>query len=119
MVPNGIREIKTGEESRERQDESNPRRLASNTAAVNAHHGPLRPFLGRQERIIKMKASFIKPRRELRPYIDSFRVCESETGMPLEERNLAVPNGGAKLLIPYENSLFGACEGRSGVSRDS
>ena len=65
-----------------------------------------------------MKVSFIKPRRELRPYIESFWVCESATGMPLAERSLAAPNGCAKLLIPYENSLFGACEGRSGVSRE-
>lgn len=48
-----------------------------------------------------MKVSFIKPRREF----ESFWVCESATGMPLAERNLAAPNGCAKLLIPYENSL--------------
>jgi len=39
--------------------------------------------------------------------------------MPLTDRNLAVPNGCAKLIIPYENSLFGSCEGRSGVSREN
>jgi AraC-like DNA-binding protein len=65
-----------------------------------------------------MKVSFIKPRGELLPYIESFWVCESATGMPLADRNLAVPNGCAKLIIPYENSLFGSCEGRSGVSRE-
>jgi hypothetical protein len=45
-------------------------------------------------------------------------VCESATGMPLTQQNLAAPNGCSKLIIPYENSLFGACEGRSGVSRE-
>jgi AraC-like DNA-binding protein len=34
------------------------------------------------------------------------------------DRNLAAPNGCSKLIIPYENSLLGACEGRSGVSRE-
>ena len=65
-----------------------------------------------------MNISFIKPRPELGPYIESLWVCESATGMPLEHRNLAAPNGCSKLIIPYENSLFGACEGRSGVSRE-
>lgn len=65
-----------------------------------------------------MKISFITPRRELRPFIESLWVCESAAGMPLAERNLAAPNGCAKLLIPYENSLFGTCEARSGVSRE-
>jgi len=65
-----------------------------------------------------MNISFIKPRPELDPYIESFWVCESATGMPLMDRNLAAPNGCAKLIIPYENSLFGSCEARSGVSRE-
>ena len=38
--------------------------------------------------------------------------------MPLADRNLAVPNGCSKLIVPYENSLNGTCEGRSGVSRE-
>jgi len=38
--------------------------------------------------------------------------------MPPTDRNLAVPNGCAKLIIPYKNSLMGTCEGRSGVSRE-
>src|SRR5215469_3212370 len=66
-----------------------------------------------------MRVSFIKPRQQLWPYIESFWVCESPTGMPLTDRNLAVPNGCAKLIIPYENSLFGSCQGRSGVSREN
>lgn len=46
-------------------------------------------------------------------------MCESATGMPVADRNLAAPNGCSKLIIPYENSLFGACESRSGVSHEN
>jgi hypothetical protein len=38
--------------------------------------------------------------------------------MALTDRSLAVPNGSAKLIIPYENSLVGSCEARTGVSRE-
>jgi len=38
--------------------------------------------------------------------------------MALTDRSLAVPNGSAKLIIPYENSLAGICEARTGVSRE-
>ena len=65
-----------------------------------------------------MKVSFIKPRHELWPYVESLWVCESATGMPLADRNLAVPNGCSKLIIPYENSLIGISEDRTGVSRE-
>jgi AraC-like DNA-binding protein len=65
-----------------------------------------------------MKLSFVTPREELRPYIDSFWVFESETGIALDDGNLAVPNGCAKFVIPYENSLFGMSDGRTGVSRE-
>jgi hypothetical protein len=67
---------------------------------------------------IKMNISFIKPRQELQPYIESFWVCESATGIPLGEGSLAVPNGCAKLIVPYENSLSGISEERTGVSRE-
>lgn len=65
-----------------------------------------------------MKVSFIKPRQELWPYIESFWVCESATGMPLADSNLAVPNGCSKLIIPYENSLMGISDGHTGVSHE-
>jgi AraC-like DNA-binding protein len=65
-----------------------------------------------------VKLSFVKPQEELQPYIESFWVFESANGMRLTDRSLAVPNGSAKLIIPYENSLVGACEDRSGVSRE-
>jgi len=63
-----------------------------------------------------VKLSFVKPRQELQPYIDSFWVFESATGIALTDGNLAVPNGCSKLIIPYENSLSGISEDRTGVS---
>ena len=65
-----------------------------------------------------MKLSFVKPRQELQSYIESFWIFESATGMALTDRNLAVPNGCSKLIIPYENSLSGISEDRAGVSRE-
>jgi len=65
-----------------------------------------------------VRVLFVQPRQELRPYVESFWVCESATGMALTDRSLAVPNGSAKLIIPYENSLAGICEARTGVSRE-
>jgi hypothetical protein len=43
-------------------------------------------------------------------------VFESANGIALTDRNLAVPNGYSKLIIPYENSLSGISEDRAGVS---
>ena len=65
-----------------------------------------------------MRLSFVKPRQELHPYIESFWVCESPTGIPLTDQSLAVPNGCSKLIIPYENSLGGISEGCTGVSHE-
>src|SRR6516225_5493844 len=67
---------------------------------------------------LKVRLSFVKPRQELQPYIESFWVFESTTGIPLADRNLAVPNGCSKLIIPYENSLMGVSNGRAGVSHE-
>jgi len=65
-----------------------------------------------------VRLSFAKPRLELQPYIESVWVFESATGIALTDRNLAVPNGCPKLIIPYENSLSGISEDRAGVSRE-
>ena len=65
-----------------------------------------------------MRVLFVQPRQELRPYIESFWVCESATGIALTDRSLAVPNGCSKLIIPYENSLFGISEESTGVSHE-
>jgi AraC-like DNA-binding protein len=65
-----------------------------------------------------VRLSFVKPREELRSYIEAVWVFESATGIPLTDRSLAVPNGCSKLIIPYENSLIGISEDRTGVSRE-
>jgi AraC-like DNA-binding protein len=65
-----------------------------------------------------MRLSFVQPRQELRPYIEAFWVFESATGISLTNRSLAVPNGCSKLIIPYENSLIGISEDRTGVSHE-
>ena len=52
-----------------------------------------------------MRLTFVQPRPELRPHIESFWVFESETGLPAADTSVAAPNGCAKLIIPYKNSL--------------
>lgn len=65
-----------------------------------------------------MKLSFVQPRAELRPFIESFWVFRSPSGMPLQDTNIAAPNGCSKLIIPYENSLFSVADGSTSVSRE-
>jgi AraC-like DNA-binding protein len=65
-----------------------------------------------------VRLSFIRPRQELRRFIEALWVFESATGIPLDNRSLAVPNGCSKLIIPYENSLIGISEDRTGVSHE-
>lgn len=60
---------------------------------------------------ISMKLSFVQPRPELLPLIESFWVFESAIGMPAAERSLAAPNGCPKLIILYDNSLESAVNG--------
>jgi len=64
-----------------------------------------------------MKISFLKPRPELRPYIESFWVFESAIGMPAVDKSLAASNGCPKLIFLYENSLTSFVEGRVQVSQ--
>ena len=65
-----------------------------------------------------MRLSFVQPRPELQPYIESFWVFESPVGMPLTDISMAAPNGCPKLIIPCENSLISIANGRSSVSRE-
>jgi AraC-like DNA-binding protein len=67
---------------------------------------------------VRVRLSFVTPRQELRSYIQSFWVCESATGIALSDRNIAVPNGCSKLIIPYANALSGISDDRAGVSRE-
>jgi AraC-like DNA-binding protein len=52
-----------------------------------------------------MKVSFTKPQELLIPYVDSFWVFESSAGVPMTDSRIIVPDGRAKILVPYKNSL--------------
>lgn len=65
-----------------------------------------------------MRLSFVQPRPELQPYIESFWVFESAVGMPSTDMSMAAPNGCPKLIIPYENSLVSIANGRTQVSHE-
>lgn len=60
-----------------------------------------------------MKLSFVTPRPELRPYIESLWVFESRVGLPAAESNLAAPNGCCKLTFAYGNSFVSITKGRA------
>ena len=53
-----------------------------------------------------MRLTFVQPRPELRPHIESFWVFECDAGLPSADTSIAAPNGCAKLIIPYRNSLL-------------
>lgn len=65
-----------------------------------------------------MKFSFVQPRLELRPYIESLWVFESADGMPAADTSLCVPNGCPKLIIPYENSFIAVADNRFQVGKE-
>jgi hypothetical protein len=46
-----------------------------------------------------------KPQEQLSPYVASFWVFESSFGVPMTDSRIIVPDGRAKILIPYKNSL--------------
>jgi hypothetical protein len=66
-----------------------------------------------------VKLSFVEPRRELKPYIQSIWVFESPTGMPASDTSLAAPNGCPKLIVQYDNSIISTAEGRTHATRES
>lgn len=59
-----------------------------------------------------MKVTFVKPRHELTPYIESFWVLERPSGLPAGDSSIAAPNGCSKLIIPCENSLVSIADGK-------
>ncbi|MGA2615756.1 MAG: DUF6597 domain-containing transcriptional factor [Spirochaetia bacterium] len=65
-----------------------------------------------------MKLSFIEPRIELKPYIQSIWVFEGAVGLPSSEISLAAPNGSAKLIFNSENSLITTVLGRHHQSEE-
>ena len=58
-----------------------------------------------------MKVSFTKPQKQLSPYIDTFWVFESSFGLPTTDSRIIVPDGRAKIIVPYKNPLSVAIEG--------
>jgi len=60
-----------------------------------------------------MKLSFMQPRIELKPHIQSIWVFESQVGLPLSDISLAAPNGCPKLIVNCENSLISTAQGRA------
>src|SRR5262249_5165681 len=52
-----------------------------------------------------MRISFVQPRAELLPYIESFWVFESPAGMPRTDQSMGAPNGCAKVILPHEHSI--------------
>jgi AraC-like DNA-binding protein len=52
-----------------------------------------------------MKVSFTKSQKQLLPHIASFWLFESSFGIPSADRRTIVPDGRAKIIIPYRNSL--------------
>jgi AraC-like DNA-binding protein len=65
-----------------------------------------------------MRVTFVRPRHELRPYIESFWVFESPTGLPATDSSIAAPNGCSKFIVPYENSLVAVADGRAQISHE-
>jgi AraC-like DNA-binding protein len=59
-----------------------------------------------------MKVSFIQPEQQLSPYVALIWVFESRSGVPLADSRIIVPDGRAKIIVPYRNSLCAAVSHR-------
>ena len=55
-----------------------------------------------------MKVSFTQPEKQLSPYVAFIWVFESSFGVPLADSRIIVPDGRAKIIVPYRNSLCAA-----------
>src|SRR5258708_27766550 len=62
-------------------------------------------YVGRFCKIHAMKVSFIQPEKQLSPYVAFIWVFESSFGVPIADSRIIVPDGRAKIIIPYRNSL--------------
>ena len=65
----------------------------------------------------EMRLSFVKPRPELQPYVETIWVFESSTGLPVADSSVAAPTGGSRLTFPFNNSLVSVANGRSQTSQ--
>lgn len=59
-----------------------------------------------------MKLSFVEPRSELKSYIKSIWIFESQLGMPLNSKSIAAPNGCPKIILNFENSIISTVDGK-------
>jgi len=59
-----------------------------------------------------MKVSFAQPEQQLSPYVALIWVFESRSGVPLADSRIIVPDGRAKIIVPYRNSLCAAVSNR-------
>ena len=64
-----------------------------------------------------MNVSFTKPQEQLAPYVASFWVFDSSAGVPITDSRIIVPDGRAKILIPYKNSLSVDIDGSTTYTR--
>ncbi len=65
-----------------------------------------------------MKLSFLQPRAELKPYIRSIWLLESDHGLPVSDVSMAAPNGCPKLVVNIENSLISSARGQAMETRE-
>ena len=59
-----------------------------------------------------MNVSFTQPEKQLSPYVALIWVFESSFGVPLADSRIIVPDGRAKIIVPYRNSLCAAVNTR-------
>jgi len=59
-----------------------------------------------------MKVSFIQPEQQLSPFVAFIWVFESSFGVPMADSRIIVPDGRAKIILPYRNSLCAAVNNR-------
>jgi AraC-like DNA-binding protein len=65
-----------------------------------------------------MNVWFTKPQEQLAPYIASLWIFESGVGLPMNDSRIIVPDGRAKILIPYKNSLSVDIDGCSTYTKE-
>jgi AraC-like DNA-binding protein len=69
-------------------------------------------YVGRFWKIKAMKVSFTQPERQLSAYVAFIWVFESSFGVPTADSRIIVPDGRAKIILPYRNSLCAAVNNR-------
>jgi AraC-like DNA-binding protein len=69
-------------------------------------------FAQRLRKVKAMNVSFTRPAQQLLSYVALIWVFESRFGVPLADSRLIVPDGRAKIIVPYRNSLCAAVNTR-------